>query len=185
MFCPQCGQERVSSETNYCSRCGFLLTGATELLRTGGIIPQSAGPSSSAGSARNRGLKQGLFIFLLSFLVVPIIAIITIALQVQEPFAVALAAILLFVGGLLRMAYAMLFESSSPTTVVTDRAVRAFTGQRSGPHALPPQRDVPVSAYAPPQTGNWRDTNDLQPTSVTESTTKLLNEDDEPGLRRN
>jgi hypothetical protein len=184
VFCPQCGQERVSSETNYCSRCGFLLTGATELLRTGGMIPQST-LATSEGSARNRGLKQGLFIFLLSFLVVPILAIISVALQVQEPFAVALAAILLFVGGLLRMAYAMLFESSSATTVMTDPAMRAFTGQRSDSHALPPRREMPVSAYAPPQTGNWRDTNDLQPTSVTESTTKLLNEDDEAGLRRN
>jgi hypothetical protein len=184
VFCPQCGQERVSSETNYCSRCGFLLTGATELLKTGGMIPQSA-PASSTGSARNRGLKQGLFIFLLSFLVIPILAIISVALQVREPFVVALAAILLFVGGLLRMAYAMLFEASSGTTEATDPAMRAFTGQRSDPHALPPQREMPVSAYAPPQTGNWRDTNDLQPTSVTESTTKLLNEDDEPGLRRN
>jgi hypothetical protein len=178
VFCPQCGLERVSTETIYCSRCGFLLTGATELLRTGGMIPQAAAPASSAGSARNRGLKQGLFIFLLSFLIVPIIAIISIALQVQEPFFVAIAAVLLFMGGLLRMAYAVLFESSSGASVSNDPAVRAFTGQRTDQNALPPQREMPASAYAPPGTGNWRDTNDLQPTSVTESTTKLLDEEE-------
>jgi len=43
-------------------------------------------------------------------------------------------------------------------------------------HALPPQQSIPASAYASPQPGNWRDTNDLQP-SVTESTTRLLDEE--------
>lgn len=39
---------------------------------------------------------------------------------------------------------------------------------------LPPQQSFPASSYVSPMPGNWRDTNDLQPTSVTESTTKLL-----------
>jgi hypothetical protein len=44
--------------------------------------------------------------------------------------------------------------------------------------ALPPQQSVPASVYAAPQTGSWRDTSDLQPTSVTEGTTKLLERDE-------
>lgn len=44
--------------------------------------------------------------------------------------------------------------------------------------ALPPQQSVPASVYTAPQTGSWRDTNDLQPASVTEPTTRLLNQDD-------
>ena len=182
MFCPQCGQERVSVATNYCNRCGFLLTGATELLSTGGMIPRSDASVNSAASPRNRGLKQGLFIFLLSFLVVPIVAILTIAVN-AEPFAVVISAILLFVGGLLRMAYAMLFESTSATTEQHDPAIRSISGQRSDPHGLPPQREMPVSAYTAPP-GNWRDTNDLEPASVTENTTKLLAEEEEPRLHR-
>jgi hypothetical protein len=166
----------VLTETNYCSRCGFLLTGTQELLRTGGVIPDLAPVArSSAGSPRNRGLKQGLFIFLLSFLVVPIISILTVAAG-AEPFAVVISALLLFVGGLLRMAYAMLFESASPRLSVEESAgINAFTSRQADPHALPPQRQV----YTPPPGGNWRDTNDLQPTSVTENTTKLLHEDEQ------
>lgn len=176
MFCPQCGQERALTESNYCSRCGFLLTGTLEVLRSGGVIPNAlpAAPTT-AGSPRNRGLKKGLFIFLMSFLVVPIIAILTVAAN-AEPFAVVISALLLFVGGLLRMAYAMLFES--PVGVTADDAAagaRSFTGGHHDPHALPPQRQ----AYAPPAGGNWRDTNDLQPSSVTENTTKLLHEDEQ------
>ena len=43
---------------------------------------------------------------------------------------------------------------------------------------LPPQQSIPASAYAPPRAGSWRDTKDLEPTSVTESTTKLLEKED-------
>ena len=76
MFCPSCGQERISDETRFCSRCGFLLSGTYELLMTGGVIPQAPVGASQIVAPRTRGLKQGLFIFLLTFLVVPIVAIV-------------------------------------------------------------------------------------------------------------
>ena len=44
--------------------------------------------------------------------------------------------------------------------------------------ALPPQHSVPANSYASPGMGKWRDTNDLQPTSVVEGTTRLLNDDE-------
>ena len=91
-------------------------------------------PVSTKGSARNRGLKQGLFIFLLTFLVVPIIAIMTVAAN-AEPFAVVISALLLFVGGLLRMAYAMLFESAAGTEAVdAGTTVPAFADRQNDPH---------------------------------------------------
>src|SRR5215203_891472 len=102
MFCPRCGQEQISNETRFCSRCGFLMTGVGELVANGGntalTVPQTAKPDSP----RKRGLKQGLFIFLLTFLIVPIIAILSVWTHAQ-PFGIPIAAILLFVGGLLRM----------------------------------------------------------------------------------
>src|SRR6476661_9420124 len=101
MYCPACGQERVSDATNYCSRCGFLLNGVADLIAMGGklpVRPQAIGWRTP--SPRNRGLKQGLFIFLLTFLIVPLISIFTIAMH-APPFGVVIAAILLTVGGLL------------------------------------------------------------------------------------
>lgn len=44
--------------------------------------------------------------------------------------------------------------------------------------ALPPQQSIPASVYAPPRAGTWRDTNDLDPASVTESTTRLLDKEE-------
>jgi hypothetical protein len=46
--------------------------------------------------------------------------------------------------------------------------------------ALPPSYSAPASAYTSPA-GSWRDTNDVQPLSgsVTDSTTKLLQKEEE------
>ena len=171
-------------DTSFCSRCGFLLTGTADLLMTGGLIPHIQAPTGfKAASPRNRGLKQGLFIFLLTFLIVPLIAIISVASH-APPFGVAIAAILLTTGGLLRMAYALMFESQITGGHTLDES--AFAGAqtllRRSRHmpGLPPQQTYPVPSYVQPATGNWRDTNELEPGSVTEGTTKLLESDEIP-----
>ena len=182
MFCPTCGQRQISEDTRFCSKCGFLLTGVAELIFNGGAATQALQPATSKkDSPRRKGLKQGLFIFLLSFLVVPLIAILTIAVDAREPFMVAIAAILLTVGGLLRMAYALMFESNEPYGKTLEEnalsAAQNFIGKNKSAAALPPQQSIPTSTYVPPTAGNWRDTNDLNATqSVTENTTKFLDE---------
>ncbi|HEX8736531.1 MAG TPA: zinc ribbon domain-containing protein [Pyrinomonadaceae bacterium] len=182
MFCPTCGQRQISEDTSFCSKCGFLLTGVTQLIMNGGALPQVFQPSKGKkDSPRRKGLKQGLFVFLLAFLVVPLTAILTIATNTREPFAVAIAAILLTVGGLLRMAYALMFESNEPYGMTLEEnalnAAQNFLGKNKSAAALPPQQSIPTSTYVPPTAGNWRDTNDLNATpNVTENTTKFLDE---------
>lgn len=179
MFCPQCGQERISSETNYCSRCGFLLTAVGDLLNTGGLSPVATQTVGTA-SPRKRGLKQGLFMFLLTFLFVPLAGMISLALNV-EPIAAGIAAVFFFIGGLLRMAYALMLESGDPGAPTLEEkafaGVAALKSPRTAHGSLPPQSSIPVATFVPPASGNWRDTNDLQPTSVTESTTRLLDQE--------
>ncbi len=181
MFCPQCGQERISMDTNYCSRCGFLLVAVGELLHTGGQSPiASPNPASGLQSPRKRGLKQGLFLFLLTFLVAPLMGMVSLALDI-EPFLVGIAVIVCFIGGLLRMVYALMFEEAYATNATSDNfldAAKHHLNRAASAGALPPQKSTPVSAYTAPKTGNWRDTNDLQPTSVVEGTTKLLEKDE-------
>lgn len=185
MFCPRCGQEQISEETRFCSRCGFLLVGVSELIASGGTPLQNLSLAKEKKSTpRKRGLKQGLFIFLLTFLVVPILSIITIAAN-AEPFIVAAAAILLSVGGLLRAIYALMFESNDPTDKTLEENVfntaQNLLNKKESKAALPPQQIDPASTYVPPVVGNWRDTNDLKsPTSVTEDTTKLLEMEQTP-----
>ena len=96
MFCPKCGQERLSTETSFCSRCGFLLTGTADILQLGGLLPSRTAESQyQPPSPRGRGLKQGLFIFLLSFLIVPLLTVLLISLNVRTPVLAVIATILL------------------------------------------------------------------------------------------
>jgi hypothetical protein len=135
----------------------------------------------AAGSPRRRGVMQGLFIFLLSFLIVPLAAMVTVFLNI-EPFLPAISAILLTVGGLLRVVYALMFESGVSGGNTLEQSVMAasqnlFAGKREAGE-LPPAQSIPTSVYAPPGTGRWRETNELEtPGSVTDSTTKLLHDD--------
>jgi hypothetical protein len=179
MFCPTCGQEQVTEDTRFCSRCGLLLTGVTQLIYNGGVLPAERAKKKFF---QKKGFKQGLFIFLLAFLVVPIIAILTIAANVTEPFAVVIAWILLWGVGFLRMAYSLLFETDEANQAVLEQgnagASRNYLGRKKSANALPPQQSIPASGYIPPNQGNWRDTNDLGQPSVIENTTKLLERDE-------
>ena len=181
MFCPRCGQEQISEETRFCSRCGFLLSGVVELILSGGQLPETTDLAISEDSPRKKGLKQGLMIFLLTFLVVPLVAILSVNLLLG-PAPIAITAILLVVGGILRMVYALLFESNQPGAKTLEENVmnsaQSLLGKNKTANALPPQQSMPASAYVPPVQGNWRDTNDLVQPSITEGTTKLLEKED-------
>lgn len=178
MHCPRCGQEQLSEEIRFCSRCGFLLTGIVEVMANGGNVPAVAEAKNKVSTPRKRGLKKGLFIFLLAFLFVPLTAILTLMIDAREPFGVVIVAILLTVGGLLRMAYAMMFESDAPTERTLEgnvyQSAQSLLNKKQNIKSLPPEQSIPAASYVPPTAGNWRDTNDLTPSSVTESTTKLL-----------
>lgn len=184
MHCPKCGQQQISGETRFCSRCGFLLTGVAQVVANDGILPSSATkqPFMAPLSPRRRGVMQGSFIFLLAFLIVPLVMVISIGLRLGPAFAL-LSAILLTVGGLLRIAYAMMFESGIPVGSSGKKDLIADSQQvfSRTPAAgqFPTASSIPVGLYTAPEQGSWRDTNDLAatPGSVTDSTTKLLERD--------
>ena len=180
MFCPKCGQERLTIETSFCSRCGFLLTGTAEILQLGGSLPGvSSEKLYKPPSPRSRGIKQGLFIFLLSFLIVPLITAFLMMLRAGPELAMV-ATLLLVMGGVLRMAYAWMFESPIPQGWETQAVLSSAQPLHNRPPngQLPSKQAYPVPSYFAAAPGNWRDTNDLQPTSVAEGTTRQLGRDE-------
>jgi hypothetical protein len=175
MHCPKCGQEQIAEETRFCSRCGFLLTGVAQLVATGGALP--SGPvavrTKSSPSPRRRGVMKGVFIFLLGFLVVPLAAVFSLVTN-TEPVLALVAAILFSMGAVLRVAYALMFESPETSAIAGELPNNVVCAP--SPDALPAGTSIPAAGYTPPSTGMWRDTNDLvkEPGSVTDNTTKLL-----------
>ncbi len=181
MFCPRCSQERFDYNLRFCSRCGFLLTGIDAVIANEGVVPTQYVQlnGSIKESPRKRGVKQGaMILFVGCFLIVPLIAVISATIHITPAF-VAIAAIISFWGGVLRMLYAWMFEEGAPKNLnPTINVYQQSSLNPSNQTALPPQQSQPVSSYAPP-VGAWRDTNEfVTPPSVTEETTKLLRKED-------
>jgi hypothetical protein len=178
MFCPKCGQQQLSEETKFCSRCGFLLTAVWDLVSNNGLSNQNfATPESRAISPRKEGLRRGGKLMMIGLIIIPLLIIISELFNLNPALVIAVS-ILTFWGGILRMIYARLFESDYPNEINVERKTLSFAKKMLGKktNALPPQ-SISVSSYAPPAVSNWRDTNDLPQPSVIDNTTKLLEKD--------
>jgi len=182
MYCPQCGQQQAPGTVRYCSRCGFPLDGVLQLLGNGGMLPVYRDPQAPREmSPRKKGVRQGGMLFLSGAVVCPILGVLASYTNAAFPeILVALAAIICFIGGPLRMLYAGLFEEGAPNPYAP--SARTYVS----PHMSPPQFGAPVhnAALPPPQAqsaSGWRRpiTAELaNPPSVTENTTRLLDKED-------
>src|SRR5688572_14812598 len=180
MYCPQCGQQQVSDATRFCSRCGFLLEGVAVVLAAGGQVPMRyVQPGSTKLSPRSKGIRQGALMMLSTLLLVPLVAIITVNFLEPLEFLIGVTAIVCFVGGLLRMLYALLMEDAYPVIEVNQGAGYGATGIPQVPTparhvALPPATANPAAGWRPrPNAAEI-----YQPPSITENTTRLLDKED-------
>jgi hypothetical protein len=179
MFCPQCGQQQVSGEMRFCSRCGFPLGGVIQLLASGGMLATSdaTGTSPRPLSPRRKGYRQGGLMMFISLIVTPLVAILTEA-GLPELF-IPLTFMIFFWGGALRMMYARFFEDAgvpAPPVALPVYTPPAQFVAGAPQTALPPQRSTPASGWRQPT--NTAEM--VRPPSVTENTTRLLDDRAEP-----
>lgn len=181
MHCPSCGQEQVSANTKFCSRCGFQLDLVAELLSNGGFLPQLA---QLAGNKTFFNKKNGvMFAVLWFFTFIFILAGISAVLNLDE--IVPIFGILGVFGSLLILIISLVYLPSSKPAFNIARTVNpasmpAGLFNRQDRPGLPPEQSIPATAYTAPQ-GNWRapDTGELAtPGTVTEGTTKLLSREE-------
>jgi hypothetical protein len=183
MHCPQCGQQQASTEMRFCSRCGFPLAGVVELLASGGVLNSSGEQPEQKMSPRRKGVQQGVLMMIIGTVLVPTLAIFNSFQHGPSIFdlLVPLAAVICFAGGLMRILYASLFEEGAPgikqdvhasSSAPAAAPAQLNTGARI--NALPPQQSTPVSDFMP-RRANTAEL--VRPPSVTENTTRLLDED--------
>ena len=177
MHCPQCGQKQISGEARFCKSCGFRLDGVKELLASDGISPTLEKESQKLRqSPRRKGVRLGVILLFISMVFMPLIDLI------GKPRGEFLPMILLM-AGLMRILYAVIFQEGAPrkkkqsaltdvTSITTDQLGAATRGS-----ALPPSQSVPVAAF---NTRRVETAEMVSPPSVTEHTTKLLNESQDP-----
>ena len=157
-----------------------MLEGVAVVLASGGQVPMGyVQPGNVKLSPRSKGVRQGALMMLSTLLLVPLVAIITVNFLEPLEFLIAVTAIVCFVGGLLRILYALLMEDAYPVTSVDHVAGYAATGvpqvdTSARNVALPPASVNPAPSWRPrPNTAEI-----YQPPSITENTTRLLDKED-------
>lgn len=173
MHCPQCGQKQVSDEVRYCKGCGFALGTVKELLTTGGISSTEKEGQKPRLSPRRRGVRQGAILLFIAMCLLPLTTVLGDGWGEFIPLMFVMA-------GLMRMLYARIFQEGAPPErskpaafpqTTFDQTHRVGTGAND--RTLPPAQSIPVTTF---QSRRSETKEMVEPPSVTEHTTKLLND---------
>jgi hypothetical protein len=173
MYCPSCGQQQVSNEMRFCSRCGLALHGVAEWLAGGRMVatpPPEAAPSPQPLSPRRKGIRRAAKLMFFSGAIFPIFLMIAIA----EDEGALIVPFFLFFISLAWMLYARLFSDPNPKVTNKQAAQPPRLVQMPAHAPLPPASTIPISDMR----GTQVRTNELaQPPSVTENTTRFLDKE--------
>lgn len=161
MFCPKCGCEVVSDETRFCSKCGFTLKAVRKVVENDGEKEDASGLSHF-----QKGIRFGVKLLLLALILIPAFQILggfftpEDVLVESSPssswfdFLGNAVLITLFLAGIARIFYAIVFERSTKTGNSKTDSIKEISGK--GKNALPPSQSVPVSDF-----GKWKTTDEL------------------------
>lgn len=169
MYCPNCGQQQISDEMRFCSRCGLALSGLMEWL-AGGRAPAKVVTEEkqvATVSPRRKGMRRAAKILFFAGVLFPIFLAISIAIGDGGPMLIPF---FVFFVGLVFMLYARLF-SAKTAPIPHQVAQTSVLDPTTARGALPPAVNIPMPGFGRQQVR----TNELaQPPSVTENTTRLL-----------
>jgi zinc-ribbon domain len=158
MYCPNCGQQQMSDEMRFCSRCGFGLSGLAEWL-AGGKLPAKRTDEAPLAplSPRRKGIRRAAKLMFFSGVLFPVFLLLSLLFNEGGVMIFPLA---IYFVSLVMMLYARLF--GDPNAPVLNRAAQTARFETT---------NIPTPRIGRQQVR----TNELeQPRSVTEHTTRLL-----------
>ena len=181
MYCPNCSQQQVSEEVRFCSRCGFSLIAVRELIASGGaLLEHGGGAQAGQISPGQRVVRRGAWMMLASLALTVVVGILS---AIDDDFAVLLLLPLLgFVIGVVQVLYGVFVSEKRARrkrAASQPPAVPIMPGQlgTAARPELPPPRVAPIESFAAPRVDTAKM---VQPPSVTENTTRLLDEESDP-----
>jgi hypothetical protein len=166
MHCPQCGLEQVSGKVRFCRACGFSLRGVKEL-----VLPDERAAKAEKTRVET-AFNQGLALMLVSLVAAIILTLLQDA-HLIPPIYVKIFAAFFILAGLMRMFYPYVISQDlgrkEQESLFYEPDAQIETGKL--PYSLPASYSIPVSDFS----SRRMDTAEMvQPPSVTEPTTKLL-----------
>ena len=170
MYCPNCGQQQVSEEMRFCSRCGLALSGLAEWMAGDMLVKRAEETRSLSPSCRRKAIRRAAK--LMFFSVALFVVAIALSLAIDEPGPMIFPA-LLFFASLVWLGYSRLFMDDT-TPMLKHVAQPSAFGPAPTRASLSPTTNIPMPDFGRQQVR----TNELvQAPSVTEHTTRLLDQD--------
>lgn len=176
MYCPRCGQERISEQTSFCSRCGLLLDHIGEVMENGGEPVYHAGASGREGiiSRKNVRLFALLWFMVLTMFFTPIAAIMGGPSQM-----IAVCGAMGSVGALIIFVFSFFIPKSVPVPEY-GRVPGRVLKEEASEKGLPPAQTAFAEEFVPPARASVHaEREGERPPSVTEGTTRLLKVDEQ------
>ncbi|HJQ69180.1 MAG TPA: zinc ribbon domain-containing protein [Blastocatellia bacterium] len=167
MFCPGCGYHITAGHVRFCPGCGFRLDGVTDLLARNGE-PAGQQPKASEGlSERQKGVRLGVKLILLSVVLFPVFLALSILFDSPGPL---LPPATIFLAGAAWSLYSAIFGEANPPPPF------AHIEQRQRELIMPMRQGITAPGLGAhgPQT---REREPAHPPSVTEHTTNLLKDE--------
>jgi endogenous inhibitor of DNA gyrase (YacG/DUF329 family) len=167
MYCPNCGQQQMSDEMRFCSRCGLALSGLAEWLAEGRLPVTRADEARASESPRRKGMRRATKLMFFSGVLFPVCLVLSLISNHGEPMVVPFV---VFFVSLVWLLYARLFsDKTAPLNI--QAAQTSALGSNSTRSSLPPATNITIPGVGRQQVR----TNELaEPPSVTEHTTRLL-----------
>lgn len=179
MYCPKCSQQQVSDDMRFCSRCGFSLTAVRELIDSGAALVPGVVAQADQLARREKGIRIGASMMLLS-LVLTIFGGLLAAID-DDLAVLLLFPVLCFVIGFILVLYGVFLKGKRRAALKQPQPM--MPAELSAPPRNPElsaPRVAPLESFSAhrAQTAEM-----VQPPSVSESTTRLLDDESDPRRR--
>jgi len=181
MYCPQCSQQQISDEVRFCPRCGFQLDALKMLLaeNQNSLAMSGIETETQLVSTRKRDVLLGATVMFVAAISIVLLMISSVAGTPWQAVIIplllvwtAIISVILLSGHAAREVTNLFSKnaSASPSEFVSSLITRLNPAARHP--TLPPVESTSASGF-----GSWRvNTAELvQPPSVTDRTTNLLN----------
>jgi hypothetical protein len=168
MYCPQCGQQQITENFNFCSRCGLPLNEvALWLAGKASLITGKKGTKVNLHSAKRKGIRRGAKLMFISGVLFPIFFLFGILVGLP---ALLFIPFFIFFVGLSRMLYSRIFGGEI-SSIKPERTEPSKLGSLLRNKSLPSVNGIWIKRTAEPQ---FKTAELVKPPSITEHTTTLL-----------